>query len=395
MADKRQQTATRVRAPSSAHRRQAVLGIDASRALSAAPTGTEYYSRALIESLLRAESDVRFRLYTRATPQPNLFPPTNNYEIRAIPFPRLWTHLRLAYEMLTRPPDALFIPAHVLPPIHPRNAIVTVHDLGYKFFPDAHPFFQRAYLELSTRWNVKRARVVVADSMATRDALVKFYNAPREKIRVVYPAYNAAIFKPGGGADIERVRAKYALPEKYILSVGTVQPRKNYARLIEASAQLPDEYELVIVGKKGWAYDSIFARVKELRMQARVKLLDYVPVQDLPALYAGAQCAAFPSLYEGFGFPALEAQACGAALLCANTSALPEAAGDGAEFFDPLNAADIARALRNVLGNPARRAKLIARGRENIKRFSWERAAREILEIVSALSFPLNARAVK
>lgn len=395
MADKRQRTATRVRAPSPAHRRQAVLGIDASRALTDAPTGTEYYSRALTDALLRAESDFCFRLYTRAAPPANFFPPTDNYEMRAIPFPRLWTHLRLAYEMLTRPPDALFIPAHVLPPIHPRNSIVTVHDLGYKFFPDAHPFFQRAYLDFSTRWNVKRARVVVADSIATRDALAKFYNAPREKIRVVYPAYNAAIFKPGDGADIERVRAKYALPKKYILSVGTVQPRKNYARLIEAFAQLPGELGLAIVGKKGWLSDSIFARAQTLNLQARVQFLDYAPLQDLPPLYAGAQGAVFPSLYEGFGFPVLEAQACGAALLCANTSALPETAGDGAEFFDPLNAADIARALQNVLGNPARRAELIARGRENIKRFSWERAAREILEIVSALSFPLNARAVK
>ncbi len=362
-----------------------VLGIDASRALTDAPTGTEYYSRALIDALLRLNSQFRFRLYTRHTPPENFFPLTNNYEIRAIPFPRLWTHIRLAYEMLTRPPDALFVPAHVLPPIHPRNSLVTVHDLGYKFFPDAHPFLQRAYLDFSTRWNVKRARVVIADSLATRDDIVKIYGAPREKIRVVYPSYNAQIFKTSSAREIERVREKYALGSPYIISVGTVQPRKNYARLIEASAALPSEYSLVFVGKKGWLSDSIVARARELDMTHRVKFLDYVPMQDLPALYAGARLAVFPSLYEGFGFPALEAQACETALVCSNASSLPEVAGDGALYFDPRNVQEMTRAMELVMSDETLRANLIARGRENVKRFSWERAAREIVEIVTAL----------
>lgn len=362
-----------------------VLGIDASRALTGAPTGTEYYSRALIDALLRSETTVRFRLYTRTVPPQNCLPPTNNYEIRAIPFPRLWTHLRLAYEMLTRAPDALFVPAHVLPTVHPRNSIVTVHDLGYKYFPDAHKTFARRYLDGSTRWNVNAARVVIADSNATRDDIVKFYKTPAEKIRVVYPAYNARVFNPTRDAqETTRVRQKYALTGKYVLSVGTVHPRKNYARLIEASAQLPVGYTLVIVGKRGWLYESILARVRELNLQARVKFLDYVPVQDLPALYAGALCAVFPSLYEGFGFPALEAQACETALVCANTSSLPEVAGSGAEYFDPTRVPDMARALRTVLENAARREELIVRGRENVKRFSWERAAGEMLGILKA-----------
>ena len=362
-----------------------VLGIDASRALTDAPTGTEYYSRALINALLRLDTNIFFRLYTRAIPPQNFFPPATNYEIRAIPFPRLWTHLRLAYEMLTCPPDALFVPAHVLPPIHPRHSIVTVHDLGYKFFPDAHPLLQRAYLDFSTRWNVRHASVVVADSAATRDDIVKFYKTPREKIRVVYPSYNAQVFKTSSEREIERVRAKYALASPYIISVGTIQPRKNYARVIEASAALPSEHSLVIVGKKGWLSDSILARARGLDMTHRVIFLDYVPIQDLPALYAGARLAVFPSLYEGFGFPALEAQACETPLVCSNASALPEVAGDGALYFDPRNVTEMTRAMELVLNDETLRANLIARGRENIKRFSWERAAREIVEIVTAL----------
>jgi glycosyltransferase involved in cell wall biosynthesis len=370
----------------------ATLGIDASRAWSDAPTGTEYYSRALIDALLCLDSPLSFLLYTRATPPPNFFPPTNNYEIRAMPFPRAWTHLRLAYEMGTRPPDALFVPAHVLPPIHPRNSIVTVHDLGYKYFPDAHKKSARVYLDWSTRWNVRAARVVIADSQATRDDIVKFYQAPADKIRVVYPAYNARVFHPTRDADaIARVRQKYALSQNYLISVGTLHPRKNYARLIEASARLPAEYELVMVGKKGWHYDSILARAHAWGMTQRVKFLEYAPLQDLPALYAGARLAVFPSLYEGFGFPVLEAQACETPLVCSNASSLPEVAGDGAEYFDPTDVFDMVRALRRVLENPVRREELMARGRENVKRFAWARAAREILEIVSSFSFEVNA----
>lgn len=370
---------------SPAIRSPSALGIDASRALTDAPTGTEYYSRALIEALLRLDSPFSFRLYTRTNPPGNFFPPTNNYEIRAIPFPRVWTHLRLSYEMLTRAPDALFVPAHVLPPIHPRNSIVTVHDLGYKLFPDAHPLAQRAYLDFSTRWNVKRARAIIADSFATRDDIAKFYGAPREKIRVVYPSYNAQIFKTSAAEEIARVREKYALSSPYILSVGTIQPRKNYARLIEASAALPREYLVVIVGKKGWLYESILARVRELNLDARVKFLDYAPIQDLPALYAGARLAVLPSLYEGFGFPALEAQACGTPLACSNASSLPEVAGEGALYFEPREVVEMARTMERALSDESLRATLVERGCANVKRFSWERAAREIVEIVTAL----------
>lgn len=367
-------------------RRSPVLGIDASRAVSNAPTGTEYYSRALIDALPEPGSEFAFRLYTRGIPPQNFFPRTDNYEIRTMPFPRLWTHLRLSYEMLTQPPDALFVPAHVLPLIHPRNSIVTVHDLGYKFFPDAHPPLQRAYLDFSTRWNVKRARVVIADSYATRADIVKFYRAPPEKIRVVYPAYNARVFKPARDANqILRVREKYGLTAPYLISVGTLQPRKNYARLIEASAALPEEYSVVIVGKKGWLDDSIFERTRELNMTGRVKFLDYVPMEDLPALYAGARCAVLASLYEGFGFPAPEAQACETPLVCSNASSLPEAAGDGALYFDPRDVRAMTRAMEMVLQDDTLREQLIARGRENVKRFSWTRAAQEILEIVRAL----------
>lgn len=363
----------------------AVVGIDASRAVSDAPTGTEYYARALIDALLRLESPYRFRLYTRSNPAKNSFPQTNNYDIRSIPSPRLWTHLRLSYEMLTSPPDVLFVPSHVLPFLHPHNSLVTVHDLGYKYFPEAHPPLARAYLDLSTRWNVNVGKMVFADSNATRADILRFYGATLEKIRVVYPAYNADVFKPVSDGEIERVRAKYGLASPYLISVGTVQPRKNYSRLVEAAASLPQEYVLVIVGKKGWGFDALLTRIRELRLETRTKILDYVPLADLPALYGDARLAVFPSLYEGFGFPALEAQACGTPLACSNTSSLPEVAGEGAEYFDPLDVYGMSKIFTRILDNDAERSDLIERGLANVQRFSWERAAQQVLETVSEL----------
>lgn len=363
-----------------------VFGIDASRAVSEAPTGTEYYSRALIDALLGQDSPFSFRLYTRTIPLSGYFAPTDKYELCAIPFPRLWTHLRLSYEMVTRPPDALFVPSHVLPPIHPRNSLVTVHDLGYLHYPHAHPRLTRIYLDLTTRWNARAARVVVADSNTTRADLIRLYGVAPDRIRVVYPSYNADIFKPiHEQALLTQVREKYHIGKQYVLTVGTLHPRKNYARLIQASVCLPPEYQLVIVGKKGWLYDAIFPLVQELGLTDRVRFLDYVPAEDLCLLYASAAALVFPSLYEGFGFPALEAQACEVPLICSNASSLPEVAGEGAEYFDPENVEAMGAAMLRVLNSDTRRVDLIDRGRANLARFSWERAAQEIVEIVKSL----------
>jgi glycosyltransferase involved in cell wall biosynthesis len=335
----------------------------------------------LIDALVTSGADYHFRLYTRATPPANFFPPGDGYDIRAIPLPRLWTHLRLSYEILTHPPDALFVPSHVLPPVHPRNSLVTVHDLGYKYFPHAHPSLARLYLDWTTRWNVRAARAVIADSYATRDDIIRFYGTPPGKIRVIYPSYNRELFAGARDQDqIQRVRERFGLHLPYIVSVGTVQPRKNHQRLVEAFAGVPADHILVIVGKKGFQFERLADSVRALHLTGRVVFADYVLASDLPALYAGAQLAVLPSLYEGFGFPALEAQACGTPLICSNASSLPEVGGNGALYFDPQDVGQLRAAMLQALTDNALRRALVAQGTENLKRFSWERAARELLE---------------
>ncbi len=365
-----------------------LIGIDASRALSDAPTGTETYSRELVRALLALDDKNQYRLYTRQSAPRDYFGAASNLEIRAIPFPRLWTHARLSFEMLTRSPDALWVPAHVLPLVHPRRSIVTVHDLGQLRFPEAYPARQRLYHNWAARWNARAASHLLADSEATRDDLAQFYRVAPEKITVVYPAYDAQRFQPMRDAvRIEEIKSRFRIDGDYILAIGTLQPRKNYARLIEAFGKLQiTNYKLLIVGKRGWLYDSILARAKELNLQSRVSFLDYVSASDLPALIGGARVLAFPSLYEGFGLPVLEAQACGTPVVCSMTSSMPEVAGDGALLVDPFDVDAIAGAIQRALSDDALRGKLIAHGFENIKRFSWEQSACVLLKALERQS---------
>lgn len=378
-----------------------LIGIDASRALRARRTGTENYSLQLVRHLLALGCSHRFRLYCDHAPPPGLFdlpgPPaasgvsSGRAELAVIPWPRLWTHLRLSVEVTRRPPDVLFVPSHVLPLLHPRRSVVTVHDLGYRHFPEAHPGLDRAYLDLSTRFNAHCAARVLADSRATREDLVRFTGIAADKVTVVHLGRDeslAPVADPLRLAEVQRRlgvarQGEPALP--YILYVGTLQPRKNLVRLVDAFAlarrQRP-ELVLVLAGQRGWLADPIDRRVEALGLRNAVRFPGFVAAADLPALLSGAACFAFPSLHEGFGFPVLEAQACGAPVLAANTSSLPEVAGEGALLVDPLDTTAIAAGLLRLIEDEPLREHLRAAGYANLRRFSWQRCARETLAVL-------------
>jgi glycosyltransferase involved in cell wall biosynthesis len=354
-----------------------LVGIDASRAVSGRPTGTEVYSRRLIQALLALGSPHRFRLYFRSHPPAGAFP---GAELRVIPCPRLWTHLRLSWEMARRPPDALFVPAHVLPLVHPRASLVTVHDLGYLYFPEAHPWRQRLYLDLSTRWNARVAAYILADSEATKADLVARCGTPPDKIAVAYPGRDETLAPVRDPAAIAAVKARYSIAGDYFLYLGTLQPRKNLARLIAAFAEVVSEAVLVLAGKRGWLYTDLFAQVRRLGLEGRVLFPGYVPDEDKAGLLSGALAFVFPSLYEGFGLPVLEAQACGCPVITSTTSSLPEVAGDAAFLVDPGDASTITAGMARVAADPALRETLIARGYANVRRFSWSACARSVLD---------------
>ena len=367
-----------------------LIGIDASRAVATHRTGTENYALHLIRELLALGGGHRFRLYFRQAPPAGLFAP--GAEERVIPFPRLWTHLALSREMLAHPPDLLFVPSHVLPLIHPRRSVVTVHDLGYHYHPEAHTTWQNLYLRWSTRHNARNASRILADSEATRRDLEHYYHTPPAKIAVVYPGRDENLAPVSDPELLAGVRARYGLEGPYLLYVGTLQPRKNLVRLVQAFARLPSLLavqeepqpvpRLVLAGKKGWLHDEIVGQVQALGLEGQVRLTGYVPEADLPALLSGALAFVFPSLYEGFGLPVLEAMACGTPVICSNTSSLPEVAGDAALLVDPYQPEALAQAMLRLVMDGELRGELVARGLQQARRFSWRRCARETLAVL-------------
>jgi glycosyltransferase involved in cell wall biosynthesis len=360
-----------------------LIGIDASRATVARRTGTEAYSLHLIRHLVELGGRHRFRLYTRGDVPDGLLPQGPNVERRAIWTRRLWTHIGLAGEVRRNPPDVLFVPAHVIPWRCAVPSVVTVHDLGYLYHPQAHPLLERLYLDWSTRHSVGLARAVIADSQATRDDLLRHYRLAADKIGVCYPGVDESLAPVRDPARLEAVHRKYSLSEDYILFVGTLRARKNLIRLVEAYgrlvARLDSPPALALVGKSGWGYDELAARIEGLGLTGRVILPGYVDEDDLAALYSGARAFAFPSLYEGFGFPILEAMRCGTPVVCSDAASLPELAGDAALIVPPHDIEALADALERILTDEALRADLIEKGQAQAARFTWEACAACVL----------------
>ena len=355
------------------------IGIDASRSVIDQPTGTELYSRLLIDALLdRAPDRFSFRLYFNQAPHFQISHQPS--EIRSLPFPRLWTHGRLSLEMTLHPPDVLFVPSHVLPIIQPRRSVVTVHDLGYLYYPETHPLRQRLYLDVTTRWHARSATQVLADSEATKRDLIARYGARPDRITVAYPGLDPGVKRVDDPAEIARVKSKYGLEGAYVLYLGTLHPRKNVLRLIKAYRASGCTWQLVLAGKRGWYYAQL---IKEAG--SGVRFIGYVDEADKAALLSGAKAFAFPSLYEGFGFPVLEAMACGLPVLCSNTSSLPEVAGDAALQVDPLNVDEIASGLRRITLDAELRGTLIERGYQQARRFTWPACADVVLSVFEAL----------
>jgi glycosyltransferase involved in cell wall biosynthesis len=357
-----------------------LIGIDASRAAKAQRTGTEGYAYHLIRELvpLAEAAGHRLRLYFQQQPQhPISDSPAVEHVV--IPWPRLWTHLRLAWELHRRPPDLFFTPAHVIPFTYRGPAVATVHDLGYLFFPQAHTRTQKAYLQWSTRHNAQRSRRVLADSEATRQDLTTHLGTPSQKIDVVYPGIDPELQPVHDEEVLSAVQAKYGIAAPYFLYLGTLQPRKNVGRLVEAFANAPaaGNQQLVLAGKPGWLSQPIMEQIAALPapVAQRVRVTGYVAEEDKAALLSGATALLFPSLYEGFGFPVLEAQACETPVLTSNSSSLPEVAGEAALLVDPERMDEIRAGIERLAQDEALRRRLVEAGRSNVRRFNWQKAA--------------------
>jgi glycosyltransferase involved in cell wall biosynthesis len=358
-----------------------VIGIDASRLSVGQRTGTETYTWETLRAMAALNEPDAIRLYLNA----NALPSESNFpwDIRSIPFPRFWTHARLSLEIAIHPPGILWVPAHVIPINHPKS-VVTIHDLGYLHVPEGHTDQQRRMLDYTTRWSVRAAAHIIAISETTKRDLVERYRAAEHNITVIPHGVNTSLTRPVD-ATIAETMQRLGLTRPFVLAVGTVQPRKNYDGLARALgaikiAGLP--HQLVIAGKRGWLADEVHRKIDASGNADRVHQLGYVSEHDLAALYAAADLMVFPSWYEGFGLPALEAMQCGTPVVSSNRGALPESVGDAGLIVDPGDEAALGQTLVRGLTDDALRQRLIAAGRRRAREFTWERTARLTLEVL-------------
>lgn len=279
--------------------------------------------------------------------------------------------------------------AFATPRLAPCPVVVTIYDLSFIENPETFPVAQRRYLMAETAYSCRHAARLIAISESGQRDVHRLYGVPLDRIDIVRPGV-ADAFRPLPHDRVEAFRHQLGLPPTFILHVGTLQPRKNVLTLLDALAGLnrPD-VPLVLVGGKGWFYDTFFERVEALRLADRVKFAGYVDDDDLPYWYNAAAVVAFPSLYEGFGLPIIEALACGTPVIAADTSSLPEAGGDLALYFDPRDPAGLAECLALVLDDPSFTLRTRAEGPVHAARFSWARAGEETAEVYSrALASP-------
>ena len=375
--------------------------------------GIGRYTRELVSALLALEggagSPHQYVIFAatgglkpetlRAEPQAEAWnlKPGPGVRLRTVPLTddwlaRLWHRLRLPIpvETIMGLLDVFYSPDFVLPPTRrATRTLLTVHDLSFLHCPEAFVPALRRYLERVVPRSIACADRVLADSAHTRSDIVSFLGVPPDKVEVLYSGVNARFRPEGEPRERERLQARYGIGyQPYVLSVGTLQPRKNYLRLIRAFANLKPgtpkpEPQLVIAGGRGWLYEDILSEAA--RHGDRVRILGFVDEGDLPALYRNAALFTLPSLYEGFGLPVLEAMACGVPVVCSNASSLPEVAGEAGLLVDPLDADGLTGAMRRVLEDSGLRREMIARGVAQAARFTWERAARQLLDVFDSL----------
>jgi glycosyltransferase involved in cell wall biosynthesis len=279
---------------------------------------------------------------------------------------------------------------HLLPKLTRARSVFTLHDVAYLLFPQYHLLQNRLYLTLMMPRFLARADRVIAVSEASRRDALRFYRLHPEKVSVIPEGVESRFRPEPDPAHLAAVRQKYALPERFILYVGTIEPRKNLPTLLDAYAALRAHHPslgLVIAGGKGWLYQSFFERLRSLGLetQTRVTLTGYVPDDDLPALINCAEVFAFPSLLEGFGLPPLEAMACGIPVVCSNASSLPEVVNEAGLLVAPDDVRGWVEALNRILTDPALHGDLRARGLARARQFTWEAAAQKTFEVYQSV----------
>ncbi len=360
------------------------IGIDI-HSIGSHTAGNETYYRELITSLSKANSSHKFILYYTHRSALEQLPRSPNFK-----FQRLSPGHRLLRIPFTFPLRAhrdkldVFHAQYIIPPVMKCKSVTTIPDIAYERFPDFFPILQRAWMKTLIPWSARRADHIITVSNHSKMDIARTYCVPEEKITVTYEAAGSA-FSPGNKDEArERIAQRYGIQDRFILYLGRLQARKNLARLIEAYAHLRESgvsQKLVLAGKEDSLFGPVRSRVEKLRLTENVVFPGYIASEDVPSFYNAADVFVYPSIYEGFGLPLMEAMACGVPVITSKASSLEEVAGDAALLIDPYDVFSIAEALRRVLGDRVLSSQLGTAGLLRSRTFSFENAAKQTLAV--------------
>lgn len=349
------------------------IGIDVQTTLGQ-KTGFGFYVKNLVENLKKIDKENRYFLLK----------PQSEKDL-STPQRFVWDQFKMPRLALKSGVDILHQPCFSAPIIHFKmKIVVTIHDLIAIRFGKDIPFFSRQFFGKWMPFSYHWADRIICDSEHTKKDVIKILKIPEEKIKVIYLAAGKKFNNKIDKNEVQRVKMKYKIGNKYLLHTGTLSPRKNLAFLIRVFSRIvrdQPEYKLVIAGKKGWYYEGLFNLVQSLQLKEKIVFAGYVPDEDSQALHGGATLFLFPSLYEGFGLPPLEAMSCGTPIISSNTSSLPEIVGEGGILLSPHDELGWSREIKRLLSDSRLRTKLKEKGLKQAQKFSWKKCAQETIKI--------------
>ena len=352
--------------------------------------GVSVYTRNILDNLLEIDGENEYIFLYNDSSMLGTYSGYKNVREIAINKKNkfLWDQIYVPLTVKSEKIDIIFNPKLSIPLFAPAKKIFTMHGLEQFALPTVFKWYDDIYFHLMMPFYCRRAHAIIVMTEFGKKELIKYLKPQSEKIEVIYESHHKRFEVKKNKEELLAIKRKYNLPDNFILFVGGLTPLKNFSNILRAFniVRKKVSVKLVFVGFKRWKYAKDFELIKKLRLQNEIITLGFVPNNDLPYIYNLAQCLIFPSLYEGFGIPILEAQACGCPVVSSKTGAIPEVSGGAALLVDPYNYKEIAQAVVDVLTSEDLRGKLIRAGLENAKRFDWSVTARETLELFKKIS---------
>lgn len=363
-----------------------IIGIDASRANHFPRSGVEWYAFNLLKEFYKLDNQNKFLLYTPNKLSADLLPRSDNFQEKILkwPFKRFWTLGRMGLEMTVHKPDVLFVPSHTFPLNGGKKNVITWHDIGYERYPENYTRWELASLKQGIKHALKIADQIIAISEFTKDEMIRIYGIEPDRIKVIHLGCDHDFWRPAANDRIAEFRQKNNLFLPYFVFIGRLSMKKNVIGLIRMFNQFRESsdqpYNLILVGNESPVNHELNEEIKISPFRRDIIKMGWRPTADLPIILSGATSLIFPSIYEGFGLPSVEAMACGCPVIASNSSALPEVIGDGGLFAETHDINGFAGQMLKLSHDTELREKIIANGLKRAQHFNWETCAKETLK---------------